>query len=397
MHIQTIAVLGAGVMGSQIALEFAKYNYNVYLFDQTTELVQQGITKTCASVPSKDMINGIAAAQIYQNSLNNITFCNYIDDLEKLRMCDLVIEAIVEIIEVKQKLYTLIKPYLNNEAILATNSSGLNIEKLAQYAHKPQQFCGLHFFNPPRYLPLVEYITYTHQPKCDAVLESLMQRNMHFQFLKAKNSPNFIANRIGFFAWLLAAHYAEQLHIDIDIADALSGIWIGRAKSATYRTADIVGLDVTQHVLNTLFGIDDENFKQWYTLPKGLVYLLQHKYLGQKTKCGFYKKEADKIMVWNGDITAPTPIYREAHNIDTYIDAKTLHILKQESTQLGIMEKIHQLKTLEHAHAKYICYIVEDLLRYIEQHTQNIAYNKQDIIKAMQYGFNWSNFGHIGN
>ncbi len=389
MHIQTIAVLGAGVMGSQIALEFARYGYNVYLFDQATVLAQQGIEKVCAGIPSKDMLNGIAATHIYQQSASCIKICNYVDNLAELKNCELIIEAIIEIADAKQKLYTLIRPYLNNNAILATNSSGLDIAHLAQYAHQSLQFCGLHFFNPPRYLALVEYITHSpqNQPMCDALINALSNKNMHFKFLQAKNSPNFIANRIGFFAWLLAVHYAEKLSIDIEIADALSGVWICRAKSATYRTADIVGLDVTKHVLDTLFSVYDEKFKHWYTLPKGLIYLLQHKHLGQKTKCGFYKKEADKIMVWNGDINASEPIYRDIQNIDLVIDKETLAILKKE---INIKDKINELKNIQHVHAKYVCCIVEDVFNYIQKHAESIAYSKQDIIKSMQYGFNWT-------
>src|SRR5690606_12838878 len=176
---------------------------------------------------------------------------NYDDDLELLRGCDLVIEAIAERLDWKLDLYRKVSPYIAPDAILATNTSGLSIGSLGEgvdAALRPR-FCGVHFFNPPRYMPLVELIaTRDTEPAVVDRLEAFLTSTLGKQCIRAKDTPNFIANRIGIWGILATVREAERFELSFDVVDDLTGAKLGRAKSGTFRTADIVGLDTVAHV-----------------------------------------------------------------------------------------------------------------------------------------------------
>jgi 3-hydroxyacyl-CoA dehydrogenase len=375
MHMNkiTIAILGSGSMGSQIALEFARYGHTVYLYDMSFANAQQGLLKSVENISTKEILNNIPSIDFYTSAAQKHIECyDYsAENLNKLNKCSLVIEAIVENIEIKQKLYANIKPYLNNNAILASNTSGLNIEQLAQYAHNPELFCGLHFFNPPRHLSLIEYIipnNYNNNNNINKIIQ-ILSHKMHFNVIPAKNIPNFIANRIGFFAWLVVAHSAAKLNIPISIADEMSGTNIGRSKSATFRTADIVGLDIVKAVILNMqdLGYVDEKYKQWFAVPQALEYLIKHGSLGQKSLYGkgFYQKKDGVIYQWDGDIHKQTPEYIPL---------------------LSSLDK-YNISDIDIAYFKDV--INNQLHSYINDNHEAIAYNKTDVYKAMHYGFGW--------
>ncbi|MFM2344060.1 MAG: hypothetical protein RLZZ210_670 [Pseudomonadota bacterium] len=397
LNINTIAVLGAGTMGSQIALELAKYGYKIFLFDNSKELATSGKQKIINSISAKEITNNKPSIELYNSISANIIECSYDDDLHKLKECNLIIEAIIEQIPAKQSLYEKIRRYLNENAILATNTSGLSIQALSKFSHNPEQFCGLHFFNPPKHLSLVEYIPTSQindsiNSKCDWILQEFKSKNMHFNFITVKDSPNFIGNRIGFFAWLVAVHSSIEFNLEIDIADALSGVLIGRAKSATYRTADIVGLDVVNHVINTMQTIQDSKFEKWYKTPDILNYLIENKHLGQKSKKGFYTRNENgdilcvdiKLNIKNMQSIDYISIDSDLNNV---IDKSTLDIL--QNINLSLSNKITQLQSINHNHAKFVVQIVNVVREYIEYHKNEIAYNGKDIIDVMKNGFGW--------
>ncbi len=388
MSLTSVAVLGAGVMGSQIALELAKYGYKIFLFDKSIELAELGINKSISNISHKEQINGILSTEIYKNALNNINNCNYDDDLNKLKNCELVIEAIIEKIEAKEKLYTIIKPYLNQNTVLASNTSGLSIKELSKFAHNPELFCGLHFFNPPRHLPLVEYIkSAENNHKCNHIIQNFLARKVHFKFLNAKDTPNFIGNKIGFFAWLAVIHTNKKFNLSLEIADILSGELIGRSKSATYRTADIVGLDVVKHVIETMQNIQDDKFKNWYSMPESLELLISKNYLGQKSKKGFYTKdENNNILVWDNSNNSTDINYTKIKDAYKEIDKQTLSILEME---IDLSDKLLKLKNIPHQHAQFVVQIVTIVRDYIDYHQDDICYDKEDVMKAMKYGFGW--------
>ena len=273
--IRRVAVLGAGVMGAQIAAHLANAEVPVVLFD----------------LPAKDGDpNGIAVKAIANlGKLNPAPFAvkeraalikpaNYDQHLEELRNCDLLIEAIAERPDWKAELYERITPYLNERAILATNTSGLRINMLAESVPDAlrSRFCGIHFFNPPRYMALVELIPCQQtDPAILDQLETFLVTTLGKSVVRAKDTPNFIANRIGVFSMAATIHHTAAFGLSLDLVDALTGPAIGRPKSATYRTADVVGLDTMGHVFKgSALALQHDPWRAYFTPPVWLTTLI---------------------------------------------------------------------------------------------------------------------------
>ena len=231
-----------------------------------------------------------------------IEVANYDDDLKKLKGCDLVIEAIAERMDWKSDLYHKIAPFVAKNAILASNTSGLSITQLSEAlpeALRPR-FCGIHFFNPPRYMMLVELIaTPTTKPEVLDQLEAFVTTALGKGVVRAKDTPNFVANRIGIAGMLATMKEVEKFGLTFDVVDDLTGKRLGRASSGTFRTADVVGLDTMAHVIKTLQDNLNEQTDPFYDsfgTPPVLAKLLELKNLGQKTGAGFYKKQGRDIL-----------------------------------------------------------------------------------------------------
>ncbi len=246
------AVLGAGVMGAQIAAHLINANIETLLFELPAEKgdPNDNVIKAIENLKKQDpaplSVSARAAA---------LQPANYEQNLELLKDCDIVIEAIAERMDLKRALYAKIAPYLAEHAIFASNTSGLSINQLAQAfpENLRHRFCGIHFFNPPRYMHLAELIACTES---DAAmlndLEAFLVTCLGKGVIRAKDTPNFIANRIGVFSMLATMHHAREYGLGFDVVDALTGPLIGRPKSATFRTADVVGLDILAHVIETM-------------------------------------------------------------------------------------------------------------------------------------------------
>ena len=279
MLIKNIAIIGAGTMGAQIACLFASAGIAVELFDLPSIDIKNTVLKKMAKLEPSPIAHPLCLENIFSRDLTSEK------DLEKLTEVDWVIEAIVEKIEIKKELFKKIENYLlnniknNSNFILATNTSGLSIETMASILPeeiKPR-FFGIHFFNPPRYLPLVEIIP---NVKTELRLldwaENFLVRYLGKSVLRAKDTPGFIANRMGVFSLFITIFYAEKFNIPIEIVDELTGKLLGRPKSATFRTADIVGLDVISHVLKTLKeGLKNCPYAKIYELPVWIENLIQ--------------------------------------------------------------------------------------------------------------------------
>jgi 3-hydroxyacyl-CoA dehydrogenase len=225
---------------------------------------------------------------------------NYEEHLALLGECDLVIEAIAERMDWKLALYEKIAPALAPHAIVASNTSGLSITKLAEVlpdSIKPR-FCGIHFFNPPRYMYLVELInTPATRPEVLDQLEAFVTSTVGKGVVRAKDTPNFIANRVGIAGMLATIKEAETFGLSVDVVDDLTGKKLGRASSGTFRTADVVGLDTMAHVIKTLQdNLADDPFFPSYATPPVLAALIAKGALGQKTGAGFYKKVGKDIL-----------------------------------------------------------------------------------------------------
>jgi 3-hydroxyacyl-CoA dehydrogenase len=293
--IRKAAVLGAGTMGSRIAAHLANAGMPVVLLDMPAA---QGARSAIAR-QALDALKKAKPAAFFDPSLAaRVTIGNFDDDLKLLTDCDWVIEAVSENLEIKQALLEKVTPHLKKDVILTTNTSGLPVRSIA--ANLPEalrrRWFGTHFFNPPRYMRLVEIIaTPETDPDAVAAISHFADRQLGKEVVFARDTPNFIANRIGVFIMLEAVRLMQEEDLSIEEVDALTGSVIGWPRTGTFRLADMVGLDVLVHVA--------ENFarsqQQQITLPLFIQKMIERRWLGDKTKQGFYKKEkaADGIDV----------------------------------------------------------------------------------------------------
>lgn len=378
IYFRKVAVLGSGVMGAQIAAHFANALVPVILFDLKSNTGAPNSILDNSMKNLKKLKPNPASAS---NTLSMIELANYDDNLDKLKDCDLVIEAIAERMDWKIALFEKIEKSLAEGAILATNSSGLSINKLAEGlpAGLKADFCGIHFFNPPRYMPLVELIPHNGTDKAVVdKLESYLVTNLGKTVVIARDTPNFIANRIGCFSLLAVLKHAEKLNIPFEVVDQITGKNLGRAKSATFRTADVVGLDTFKHVVKTMEDICKDGFEAYYTLPTWYNFLIENNLLGQKTKAGFFKKEKDGIKV----LDIATHSYRSA---DKKADQSVLDSLKIKSWS----ERFDAWRNSDKPEAQFLWATFRDLFHYSAVLMGDITDSVRDIDVAIRSGFGW--------
>jgi len=380
MIIRKVAVLGAGVMGAQIAAHCANADVPVVLFDLPAKEGKPNAIVDKALAGLKKLQPAPAATR---DRLAAIEAANYGDDLEKLRDCDLIIEAIAEKMEWKLDLYAKVAPFIRPDAIFASNTSGLSITTLSEGmpAALRSRFCGIHFFNPPRYMALVELIA---TPDTDVAmldqLETWATSRLGKSIVRAKDTPNFVANRVGVFSMLAVMHHTRQFGLGFDEVDALTGPSIGRPKSATYRTADVVGLDTLAHVIGTMKAtLPDDPWHGYFNAPVWLTALIEKGALGQKTKAGVYTKQGKQIAVLDLEQQDYRPSAAE-------VAPEVATILKNRNPA----EKFAQLRASEHPQAKFLWAIFRDVFHYSAVHLADIADNARDLDFAMRWGFGWS-------
>ncbi len=378
--VKHVAVLGAGVMGAQIAAHLANAGVPVTLFDlAAAEGDRNGIVqKALAGLKKLEPAPLAGAARIAL-----ITPANYDDHLDALRSCDLVIEAIAERMDWKTALYERIAPHVSPDAIIASNTSGLSIDALANAlpASLRDRFCGIHFFNPPRYMRLVEIIATSHtQPAVLDQLETWLTSTLGKGVVRALDTPNFVANRIGVFSILAAMHHTARLGLAFDEVDALTGPKIGRPKSATYRTADVVGLDTLAHVVGTMEkNLPDDPWHRYFKLPEWLSALIAKGALGQKTGAGIFRKVGKDIVV----LDLEKQDYRPA---DRTAAPEVVEILKIKNPA----EKFAKLRESQHPQAQFLWATFRDLFHYSAYHLADIAETARDVDLAIRWGYGWS-------
>jgi 3-hydroxyacyl-CoA dehydrogenase len=378
--VRKVAVLGAGVMGAQIAAHLANANVPVVLFDLAAkEGDPNGIVNKALAGLAKLEPSPLATA----DRVAYIDAANYDRDLAALAGCDLVIEAIAERMDWKRDLYAKVAPHLAPHAIVASNTSGLSINALAEAlpaAIRPR-FCGIHFFNPPRYMHLVELIAQKHtDPALLDALETFVVTTLGKGVVRAKDTPNFVANRVGIFSVLATMAHTETYKLSFDVVDALTGPAIGRAKSATYRTCDVVGLDTMAHVVKTMQDtLPDDPWHLLYRTPPVLAALVAKGALGQKTKAGFFRKVGKDIEVLD-------PAAGEYRKAAGSVDPTVAEILAEKNPGT----KFAKLRASNHPQAQFLWAIFRDLFHYSAVHLAAIADNARDVDLALRWGFGWS-------
>ncbi len=376
--IRRVAVLGAGVMGAQIAAHLANADVPVVLFDLPA---REGDPNGIVTKAIANMVKLSPAPFAVKERAELIQPANYDQHLEALRNCDLLIEAIAERPDWKADLYKRVTPYLNDRAILATNTSGLPLSLLAESVPENlrPRFCGIHFFNPPRYMALVELIPcQTTDPAILDQLETFLVSTLGKGVVRAKDTPNFIANRIGVFSMAATIHHTQAFGLGLDLVDALTGPAIGRAKSATYRTADIVGLDTMGHVFEgSALALRDDPWRQYYNPPAWLNALIEKGALGQKTKAGIYASKGKQVL------DTATGEYRDA-------GAKPEEAVQALLKIKNPAEKFAALRASDHPQAQFLWAIHRDVFHYAAVLLAEIADTARDVDFAIRWGFGWS-------
>lgn len=370
MKINRVGVLGSGVMGTQIAGVFANANIPTLLFGYQ-EHVKKDLDKIHTFKPE---------ALTHPKQASWITPLSLEDDLAQLSNCDLVIEAIIEDIDAKQALFKKITPHLNSEVILATNTSSLSVNQIGEKLGKfKSRFCGIHFFNPPRYMPLIELIS-TEETDGEILdnLEGYFTSELGKNILYAKDESGFIANRIGVFSIVACIHHAQRLSLGFDTVDALTGVKLKRPKSATFRTADLVGLDILKHVFEQFERAHtNDPWHHYFKTPEWLNTMVGNHLLGEKTKGGLYKKEDGIIKVYQPENQSYVKAIYD-------IDKSVKEILKKDTSK-----QLTLLKSNKHPQAQFLYSVIKDTCLYSAYHLKDIAHSTRDIDWALHWGFGW--------
>ena len=377
-NVKKVAVLGAGVMGAQIAAHLVNVKVPVILFDlPAKEGPKNGIvTRAIEGLKKlKPAPLGVPEDAVL------IQAANYEEHMSLLGECDLVIEAIAERMDWKLDLYKKIAPHLAPHAIVASNTSGLSITQLSAAlpeAIKPR-FCGIHFFNPPRYMMLVELInTPTTQPQILDDLEAFVTSTLGKGVVRAKDSPNFIANRVGIAGMLATMKEVENFGLTYDVVDDLTGKKLGRASSGTFRTADVVGLDTMAHVIKTLqdtLSLETDPFFDSFATPEVLKTLLEMGHLGQKAKAGFFKKVGRDILRFDLASKSYVPGGEKADEVYG-------RMLKKPAA-----ERLQLLRHSDGAQGRFLWATLRNSFHYAAVHLASIADNARDVDFCMRWGF----------
>jgi len=371
--IRKVAVLGAGTMGAQIAGHMANAGLSVLLLDVTREQARAGLRGLEKSSPP---------ALFVPENIRQVGIGTFNDDMGRIKETDWVIEAVVENLEIKRKLLEAVDSARKPGSLVTTNTSGLSVTALAQNRSDDfrQRWFGTHFFNPPRYMKLLEVIpTAETDPNTLAEFERFAEIILGKGVVRAKDTPNFIANRIGLFAALKAIQLMRQGGFTIEEVDRLTGPLIGRAKTATFRTIDMVGLDIFVHVASNIFeNAPDDPQREIFRVPEFMRAMAERGMLGAKTGRGFYKKEGDEILTLDLD----TMQYRRQR-------PPNLPSLEMISNIENLPDRLNALFKSRDRAAEFVSELLKSILEYAASRIPEISDDPEAVDRAMRWGFAW--------
>ena len=398
-NVAKAAVLGAGTMGAGIAAHLANAGIPTLLLDIAPKELTPDEEKKGLSLESPQVRNRIVnslfeaakklkpAPFMLADNAKLIKTGNFTDDIGKLKECDLVIEAVVENLEIKHKLFAEVDKNRKPGAVVASNTSGIPIDSIAEPFSDDfkKHFVGIHFFNPPRYMKLVEVIPGSHTSgEIACAVSGFLDQRLGKGVVPAKDRPNFIANRIGVFGMMATIHEMIAMGFTPTEVDQMTGKAIGHASSATFRTSDLVGLDVTAHVTNNLYpAVPDDEDRNVFKLPELIQTLLDKKLLGDKTGGGFFKKSKDA----------------EGKRIILELDLNTFEYKPQEKTKFAsldaakaIEDRAKRVRTLvwgDDRVGEFLWKTTSRVSRYAANRIPEIADTIVEIDNAIKWGFGW--------
>ncbi len=397
--IQKVAVLGSGVMGSRIACHFANIGCEVLLLDITPKEPNDAEKAKGLTIESKVVRNRIVndaltfalksnPSPIYKKEFaSKITTGNFDDDMSKISKYDWTIEVVIENLDIKKKVYEQVEKFRKPGTLITSNTSGIPIHLLTEGRSEDfkDNFCGTHFFNPPRYLKLLEIIPTPHtKPEIVSFLMEFGEEFLGKTTVLAKDTPAFIANRVGVFGIMSLLHLVEKMELTVEEVDKLTGPVLGRPKSATFRTGDVVGLDTLVNVANGLKqGVPNDEANALFVLPEYLKKMVENKWLGDKTGQGFYKKIKGK----------------DGKSEILVLDLKTLEYKPQQKVKFATLEmtkpidnlkdRVKMLITGKDKAGEFYRATFAGLFQYVSNRIPEIADELYKIDDALKAGFGW--------
>lgn len=373
-------------MGSQIAALLASFGYNCDLLDIVPPSSSQQSRNIIAESAIQKLKKASPPPALTKSAYNRIFPGNVEDDLERLRSAQWIIEAVIENLEIKQQVWSRLAPYIADNAIVSTNTSGLPVKAIADIlpAVLRKRFLGAHFFNPPRYLRLVELIPL---PETSGEVVDQLAKFLTDELGKgvviARDTPNFIANRIGCFGLMATLEAMDHFGFAPDEVDVITGPPMGRPRSATFRTLDLVGLDVFADVArNMQRSTDDPQERKAFELPEYIKQMLEKGWLGEKAGQGFYRRERDNSGRKIFTLDPKTMTYRPRRRF-------TSPLLETVSRIEDPAERIRQLIAGDDAVSHFAWWVISKVLHYAAQKAPEISGDIASIDRAMVWGFGW--------
>ena len=384
--VKKAAVLGAGTMGAQIAAHLANAGIPTLLLDIPPR-DDSGDRNAIARAGFEAARKAKPAAFFTSQFASLVSIGNFDDDLAKLKDCDLIIEAVVENLDIKRSLYERVEQHRRPGSIVASNTSGIPLALLAEGRSEDfrAHFLGMHFFNPPRYMHLVELIrTEFTKPEVSCSMFGFLDERLGKGVVVAKDRPNFIANRIGTFGALVTMRTMIDEGYSIEEVDKITGPAAGRPKTATFRTFDLVGLDVFAHVVKNLHeNLPDDPERDMFALPDFVTKMIERGLLGNKTKAGFYQRkkgETDKREIWAVDVQ--TLDYKPTQKVK-------LPALDMAKNIEDTRERLGTLVWSKERVGTFLWKTISRTLCYTADRIPEIADNIIEVDRAMRWGFNW--------